>query len=870
MRSVLTWLALASPALAQELVGEGDLRIQRHEVVTEIHDRVALTTVSQVFVNHAGAVREGTYLFPVPLGASIIEFEMWINGRTMKGEMLEREAAEAVYQKIVAKAKDPGILDQVSDGVWRVRVFPIPGNGGEMKFRTRYIELLPCLGGTTTYTYPLRLGRAKAPAMDAFSVVVRAIAPVPMTKIEGGRFSVTRKSPTEFTATLDREHAVFQGDPSVSFESGEGQGGLSIMAHRRAGEDGHFLLSVRPDPGTVVLEELPREVLYLVDASGSIDEKLFRRVTAAVAADVRELPARDRFNIVAFNRRLEKFQPAFVTPSATRAREAGAFLERLKPEGRTNLEACLASLLGEAGDHPRIVILITDGSPSAGPLSGREIAASCLEKCPGSTMIFTVPVGDSEGSLLETLAFRTGGRCLDPDLDRLPANLRLVHERLGLPVMTDVGVDLGHAGAYGVHQPRVLFKNEPILVSGRYRTPGTYEVRLTGRVGSRAVTLRQQVTFPDLEERWGAAAYIWAGREMSSILADLYLDGERPDLRQAAVRLSKEYRIASPFTAFLVLENDEMYAQAGLPRTFGKTREVFLKPLARKPTPGLKPLIDGVPHLLPILSAPSQDALLPALKWFAAARDGFMGTSQGICPLGETGVNALALMALIGADTYTLSDSDRGSVDGAFKRIMDALRHAQAPDGLIGSSLVDHALATEALGRVVRWRGSDRALRRSLQNAVAYLSDHVDRRSAALAGPALVLARDLGFEVDAETLSQVDALLDVKSEALYVRAKAAMDRRASLDPKLTSAVSRLLQQDASDPATAFFGSEAILAWKGDGSPEWKAWEKKLDGYRRINKSESGSWVAKGWREESRGASTALLALLLELRDSHAF
>src|SRR6516225_4008570 len=118
MRSVLTWLALASPALAQELVGEGDLRIQRHEVVAEIHDRVALTTVTQVFVNHGSPPREGTYLFPVPMGASIIDFEMWSNGQTMKGEMVDREAAEAVYQKIVARAKDPGILDQVSDGVW--------------------------------------------------------------------------------------------------------------------------------------------------------------------------------------------------------------------------------------------------------------------------------------------------------------------------------------------------------------------------------------------------------------------------------------------------------------------------------------------------------------------------------------------------------------------------------------------------------------------------------------------------------------------------------------------------------------------------------------------------------------------------------
>src|SRR5262245_55354502 len=122
MRTLLALVLLASPALAQDLISSGHVWTVAHEVGVAIHDRVAATPVTQVFENLDQVEREGTYHFAVPPGAAIVEFQMWINGRIMKGEMVDRKRAEEIYRSIVDRKKDPGIVDHVRDNIWRVRV----------------------------------------------------------------------------------------------------------------------------------------------------------------------------------------------------------------------------------------------------------------------------------------------------------------------------------------------------------------------------------------------------------------------------------------------------------------------------------------------------------------------------------------------------------------------------------------------------------------------------------------------------------------------------------------------------------------------------------------------------------------------------
>ncbi|MBE3131417.1 MAG: hypothetical protein IMZ54_11980, partial [Acidobacteria bacterium] len=98
------------------------LSVKYHHVTVEIVDQVAKTSVDQVFVNHFGRDIEGTYIFPVPEGASVSEFAMYIGNERVKGEILDGREARRIYEDIVRRMRDPGLLEYMGHNLFRARV----------------------------------------------------------------------------------------------------------------------------------------------------------------------------------------------------------------------------------------------------------------------------------------------------------------------------------------------------------------------------------------------------------------------------------------------------------------------------------------------------------------------------------------------------------------------------------------------------------------------------------------------------------------------------------------------------------------------------------------------------------------------------
>ncbi len=875
MKTFVAILALCASAAAQELVvQDGEIRTAAHEVKAEVHHRVAATTVTQVFENLSERQREGTYFFTVAPGGTIVDFRMWVGDREMHGQMLERSKAEEVYQRYVNRRVDPGILDHVRDNVWRVRVFPILPHGA-IKFQTRYLEVLAYEAGSIAYTYPVTVSHEKAQKMDHFSIDVQVEAGTPVRKVDSGKLSTQFKSKTCFAASADRSNVEFQKDLTVRYEVSDGELDLRLMAHRPRAEDGHFLLAVTPNLLKQGEKPLPKEVVYLLDVSRSIDEALLKTLARSVHACLRELAPEDRFNLVAFNAQAKAFQKASVAPTAENLRAAAKFLETLKPSGRTDLEEALGALLAEKAEATRLVFVVSDGEPTAGSLSGRDIVNDALSKVDANTLFFGVRIGQpGVDRTLETLAERSGGECFAaPDADALERTLFSALRRCSRPIMTDVRLDLGGAGAYAVFPARHtrLFVDEQLLVSGRYATPGTHEVILRGRLAGREVEVKRSLEFPEKQERWGSAAFVWAGRQLSSLLGDAFLKAETEDLKKTAIALSKEYRIMSPYTAFLVLEQDEMYAASGLERTADDPRILFMRrkdPRKRardgenaagipEPTKLVKPV--------DLYAASGDQTPLSSLRWLAVQQDPPKALGEGTRALGETGVQALTLLAYAESYGFQFAEDEFRRIDPAADRIVLALRQAQGKDGAIGRDLFEHVLAAEALSRLLQMRTSDPRVRDTLQKAVSFLSDKpgaLDRKGVpALALPLLVRARDLGLEVDPKTIKLAESTLDPASEALYVRARMALDSLADRDPKVLMAVRRVAERGPADPLQAFLGTEALLAWRGTGSVEWKQWKKGLERY-RSGRATDGSYLPAKWQDDSRRATTALRVLIL--------
>src|SRR6478752_3696560 len=124
-------LAAGSQARAAGLLIPDDVKLPplamvNHKVTVTIEDQVAITTVEQTFRNHTDRALEATYLFPVPKGAGVDKFTMWVDGKETGGELLDAKHAHQVYTDIVRRTQDPGLLEYLGNSLMRMRVFPIP------------------------------------------------------------------------------------------------------------------------------------------------------------------------------------------------------------------------------------------------------------------------------------------------------------------------------------------------------------------------------------------------------------------------------------------------------------------------------------------------------------------------------------------------------------------------------------------------------------------------------------------------------------------------------------------------------------------------------------------------------------------------
>ncbi len=102
-----------------------------HKVRITIDDQLSITRVEQTFRNHTDRQLEATYIFPVPKGASVNRFSMWVDGKETKGELVEAKKARDIYTSIVRRTQDPGLLEYIGNNLLRLRVFPIPPKGDQ-------------------------------------------------------------------------------------------------------------------------------------------------------------------------------------------------------------------------------------------------------------------------------------------------------------------------------------------------------------------------------------------------------------------------------------------------------------------------------------------------------------------------------------------------------------------------------------------------------------------------------------------------------------------------------------------------------------------------------------------------------------------
>jgi Ca-activated chloride channel family protein len=546
------------------------LVIRYHHVQVEIQDQVAVTHVDQVFFNPNDWTVEGTYLFPLPAGAAVTSFTLWVDGKPVEGQVLDAEQARQKYYEIVNSLRDPALLEYAGNGAVQAQIYPIPPQG-ERRVELEYTQALAAEKGLVRYVYPLNTEKFSLWPLEevSVSVDVRASDPIRAVYSPSHPVDIQRQSATHVSAGYEASQVTPDTDFALYYSLGE-QTALHLLSYRNPGDaadpDGFFLLLLAPQP-EASQTSIPKDVILVLDRSGSMEGEKFRQAQAAGYYILEHLGSQDRFNVITFSTGVESY--AGQLQSASQAAEAARWVDGQSAQGSTDIQRALLEAASLAdGERPTYLIFLTDGLPTEGVIDSPKILSDFAQAAPHNLRLFAFGVGyDVDTYLLDSLAQAHHGATtyVLPD-ERLDETLSVFYEKISTPVLADLSLDFGDLGVYDLYPSPLpdLFSGSQIIVVGRYRDDGTTTITLQGNVEN------QEQSFEYPEQRFekdtpdtfplSTIPRLWATRKIGYLLNQIRLEGPDQETIDQIVKLSIRYGIVTPYTSYLVTEDSPLGA----------------------------------------------------------------------------------------------------------------------------------------------------------------------------------------------------------------------------------------------------------------------------------------------------------------------
>jgi len=538
------------------------LETRSHTADITIKGSVARVTVSAVFYNPNPYVLEGTYFFPLEANAAVDDFEMDINGKMVKGELLDADKARGIYEGIVRKMKDPGLLEFVGTKMLKCRVYPMNPNS-ETKVKLTYSLALKADGGLYEFTYPLRSAKPEAGPIRQTALRVTVEQPDGIRTIYSPTHQVDVKRDGDHKATLGFEVAklVPERDFKLYWNVTNKDVGLSVVTHKPKGEDGYFLLTAAPKVEIAEAEVAAKSILFVIDTSGSMQGDKIRQAQAALRYCVNSLKPKDSFGIITFATEPTSFRDTLIPATKDNVQAAVAFIDKIEARGGTaiNDAVLLALKTLEGAKGLPMVVFLTDGLPTIGETSVDAIlknvdGANTDEKA----RVFAFGVGhDVNTKLLGQLAEGNGGASdyVAPKED-IEIKVSSFYDKVASPVLADLKLDIPGLKVTEMYPRKLgdLFRGSQLMVLGRFEGEGHKAVKLSGTVNGKAREFVFETDFAATADN-SFLPRLWATRKVAYLLDEIRLHGKNKELVDEVVRLGKRYGIMTPYTSFLVVED---------------------------------------------------------------------------------------------------------------------------------------------------------------------------------------------------------------------------------------------------------------------------------------------------------------------------
>lgn len=545
------------------------IEIRSHCVESTVDNQGATTVVTQTFYNPNHTQMQGEYMFPLPEEAAINSFEMTMNGKMVKGELLEADKARGIYQEIVRRYLDPGLMEFAGRGLFKASVFPILPQQ-ELTIRFTYTELLKYDSGLVRFRYPLRTKNFCQLPVQTLSVKVTIKNEQALQAIYSPTHSceIIRKGDKEAIVGFETRN----NQPAADFELFYGFAGeavaANLMSFREGSEAGYFLALLTPKIKLSDDEILPKDVIYVIDTSGSmLDDGKITQAKKALKLCVNALSEKDRFGLVTFSTESKKWHDALEFASKDNKDAVSAYIEKLEAMGGTNIAAALKDgiALAKTKDEikrPTYIVFLTDGLPTVEQTNVKELVKQANEQRETHMRLFTFGVGyDVNTWLLDTLAETNRGQreYVKPKED-IEVKVGGFYSKIASPVLADVKLKIDGAEITDMQPKQLpdLFAGGQLSVLGRYVKPGKHQVILEGVVNGQKRVYEYTQEFVENNNTKSYLPRMWAVRRVGFLLDQINLAGFSKELKDEIVALGTKFGIVTPYTSFLVVEDAQI------------------------------------------------------------------------------------------------------------------------------------------------------------------------------------------------------------------------------------------------------------------------------------------------------------------------
>lgn len=555
------------------------LSVKYHRVSVEITDQVATTRIDQVFKNGYPADLEAEYIFPLPESAAISSFSLWIDGKKTSGEVLDSEKARRIYEDIVRRMKDPGLLEYVGRNMFRARVYPVPA-GGETRIELEYTETLRYDAGLVRYVYPLDTERFSPDPIAEVSVSAEIRSSVPIKTVYSPSHDIDLTvEPYRAVCGYEDSHVRPDTDFVLYYTVSEKKIGANMLAYREKGEKGYFLLFL--SPGEVEGPVIEKDIVFVIDTSGSMRGKKLEQAKQALLYCIEELNDGDRFGLIGFSTTVNPLEDTLLPANGETKEKAASFVDGLASRGGTNIDEALKSAAGiladrgRAAKRPGIVVFLTDGEPTVGETDTKRILYGLESANKEKARVFVFGVGEDVNThLLDRISITHRGVSeyvgTDEDISHIVSSF---YDKIAYPVLSDIGLDFGRIKTSEIYPLELpdLFKGTGLFLFGRYEGNGSHAIVLEGTVEGENKKFTYEASFPEKSTKNDFIPRLWAMRKIGYLMSEIRLHGENAELVSEIVRLSKEHGIMTPYTSYLVLESSiegtDDYERFGIPES---------------------------------------------------------------------------------------------------------------------------------------------------------------------------------------------------------------------------------------------------------------------------------------------------------------